>query len=123
MSEPFDQLAAMPAVRIWEGIRAREVTGQRVTLAVIELAPGSVVPEHHHANEQLGVMISGSMTFRIGEQTREIVAGDVWNIPGDVPHEVLRAGPDGAVLAEVFAPRRDDWAALERDEPGSQRWP
>ena len=123
MSEqPFDALETMAPLRIWDGIRAREVQGERVTLAVIELAANSVVPEHRHENEQLGVMVAGSMRFRIGEQTRELRPGDVWNIPANVPHEV-HTGPDGAVVAEVFAPRRDDWGALERDQPGAPRWP
>jgi len=122
MSEPFQPLEAIAPLRIWDGIRGRAVTGEGVTLAVIELAADSVVPEHRHPNEQLGVLIAGSMTFRIGDQTRELVVGDTWNIPGDVPHEV-HTGPEGAVVAEVFAPRRDDWQALERDQPGTPRWP
>jgi quercetin dioxygenase-like cupin family protein len=122
VSDAFDSLQAMTPVRIWNGIRARQLTGERVTLAVVELAADSLVPEHRHENEQLGVLIAGSMTFRIGQETREIGPGDVWNIPGNVPHEV-RAGPQGAVAAEVFAPRRDDWDALGRDQPSPPRWP
>jgi len=122
MSGPFEKLEVMAPVRIWDGIRAREMTGDGVTFAVVELDGGSTVPEHRHPNEQLGMLISGSMTFRIGNETRELGPGDTWNIPGDVPHEV-HAGPDGAVVAEVFAPRRDDWAALDRDQPGVPRWP
>jgi len=39
-----------------------------------------------------------------------------------VPHEV-RVGPDGAVLVEAFAPRRDDWDALERRAGAEPLWP
>ena len=42
--------------------------------------------------------------------------------PGDVPHEV-RAGPEGAVVIDVFAPARDDWRGLGRDKPREPRWP
>jgi hypothetical protein len=34
-------------------------------------------------------------------------------IPAHVPHSVV-AGPEGARLAELFAPPRADWAGLER---------
>jgi hypothetical protein len=39
-----------------------------------------------------------------------------------VPHAV-RAGADGAVVVEVFAPGRADWGALERLDPSRPAWP
>ena len=80
------------------------------------------MPEHHHVNEQTGMLIRGSLTFRIGDETRELGPGATWCIPANVPHEV-RAGPQGAVAVEVFAPRRDDWGGLERLPASSPQWP
>ena len=71
----FDQLAGMQPLRIWDGIAARSVHGELVSFAVIELDPGSTVPEHRHENEQLGVLASGTMLFRIGDETRELGPG------------------------------------------------
>ncbi len=118
----FDQLAGMQPLRIWDGIAARTVHGELVSFAVIELDPGSTVPEHRHENEQLGVLASGTMRFRIGDETRELAPGATWCIPANVPHEV-QAGPQGAVAVEVFAPRRDDWGGLERLPALPPRWP
>jgi quercetin dioxygenase-like cupin family protein len=118
----FDQLAGMHPLRIWDGIAARAVHGELVSFAVIELDPGSTVPEHLHENEQLGVLASGTMRFRIGDETRELEPGATWCIPAKVPHEV-EAGPDGAVAVEVFAPRRDDWRGLERLPASQPKWP
>ena len=101
---------------IWAGVLGRVVQGQGITLAVIELDANGMVPEHSHANEQLGVLISGSLTFRIGDETQELRPGSTWVIPADVPHSV-DAGPDGAFLIELFAPPRDDWAGLDRLAP------
>jgi quercetin dioxygenase-like cupin family protein len=110
------ELAAIPPFDVWgEAVRARRVQGERLTLAIVELAPNAVVPEHRHDNEQLGVCIAGSMRFRIGDETRDVGPGDTWNIPGGVPHQV-DVGPDGATVAECFTPVRADWAALERLE-------
>jgi hypothetical protein len=39
-----------------------------------------------------------------------------------VPHAV-DVGPDGAVVIDVFAPVRGDWAAIETSEPREPRWP
>ena len=118
----FAELAALAPVRVWNGVLARVVESERVTLAVVELEANSVVPEHRHENEQVGILLSGSLTFRIGDETRELAPGGTWSIPADVPHEVT-TGPDGAVAAEVFAPARTDWNALERVGPAAPRWP
>jgi quercetin dioxygenase-like cupin family protein len=118
----FDDLAGMEPLRIWDGVAARAVEGERSSLAVVELDPGSLVPEHAHANEQLGLVIRGAVEFRVGDETRELGPGSTWCIPGDTPHEV-RAGPEGAVVIDVFAPSREDWAAIERDPPRAPRWP
>jgi quercetin dioxygenase-like cupin family protein len=109
----FGSIGGIEHLRIWDGITAQAVEGDRTTLAVIDLEPNSAVPEHHHDNEQLGVLVRGAMTFRIGEETRELSAGDTWRILSHVPHQVT-AGPDGALAVECFAPARADWAGLER---------
>ena len=38
------------------------------------------MPEHRHDNEQLGVLIRGSMRFRIGDETRDLTPGDTWRV-------------------------------------------
>jgi quercetin dioxygenase-like cupin family protein len=104
----FNDLKDMAPLQIWPGLIARALTGDKATLAQIELEPGVDVPEHAHVNEQIGVLLGGSMTFRIGGESRELEPGGTWIIPADVPHSVT-AGPEGATLIEVFAPARDDW--------------
>lgn len=109
----FGGIDRLDQLRIWDGVTAQAVEGERTTLAVIELEPQSAVPEHSHDNEQLGVLIRGSMRFRVGEEVRELGPGGTWRILSHVPHEVT-AGPDGALAVECFAPARDDWAGLDR---------
>jgi quercetin dioxygenase-like cupin family protein len=120
--EPFAELAAVEPHEIWDGVLGRVVAGTKSTLAVIELAAGAVVPEHRHENEQLGVLVAGSMTFRIGGETRELSPGSTWRIPADTPHDVS-VGPDGAVVVESFAPARADWDGLARGPAATPRWP
>jgi unsaturated pyranuronate lyase len=98
------------------------VHGELVTVALIELDPGAVVPEHSHENEQIGFLVQGALTFTIGGETGEIVPGGSWRILANVPHSVT-VGPEGAVLVEVFAPPRRDWAAIPEFEAGPGRWP
>ncbi len=105
-----------------EGVFARAVIGERMTLAVVDLEPNSAVPEHKHENEQLGFVLSGSVIMRIGSDKKELQAGDTYTIPSNVEHEAT-AGPDGATVVDVFAPLRADWAKLERLDPTSPNWP
>jgi quercetin dioxygenase-like cupin family protein len=119
---PFGHLAEIAPHRIWKGVAGRVVAGDRVTFAVIELEPNTVIPQHAHENEQIGVLADGSLRFRIGDEERELEPGGTWCIPADVPHEVL-TGPGGAVVIEVFAPVRGDWDALERGDPSPPWWP
>ena len=118
----FGNVSSLDLQRIWDGVHGRAVHGERITLGVIELDPDSVVPEHSHDHEQLGICLSGSLVFRVGDESRELRAGETWRIPGNVPHEV-RVGPDGAVVVDVFAPTRDDWLEAERVEQRAPRWP
>ena len=118
----FDELPGMHPIGIWDGVVARTVDGDLCSLAVVELDPGSVVREHSHPNEQLGLVISGTVSFRVGDEVRELGPGGTWRIPPNVPHEV-HTGPDGAVVLDVFSPRRDDWRALERLGTQPPRWP
>ncbi len=118
----FEDLGDIAPIAIWEHVRARLVDGDECSLAVVELDPDSVVAEHSHPNEQLGVVVSGAVTFRVGDEKRALAPGGTWRIPPNVPHEV-RAGPDGAVVVDVFAPPRTDWRAVERAAPRTPRWP
>ncbi len=120
------ELAEITPIQVWEGVVARRVQGDRSTLAVVELAADSVVPEHRHPNEQCGIVITGEVTFRIGDEVRRIGPGGTWRILGDVPHEV-HTGPEGAVVIDVFAPAREDWddrpIVGSADDPAIPVWP
>ncbi len=109
----FSDVNELEVLKIWDGVHGRAVAGDEATLAWIELDPNTVVPEHRHPNEQTGILLRGSLTFTVGDETKDLAPGAAWVIPGDVPHTVA-AGPEGATLAELFTPPRADWAGLER---------
>jgi len=112
-------LADIEPIQVFAGIRARRVEGELVTLAIVELDPGAVVPEHRHPHEQNGMVITGQMTFRVGAEERVLGPGGTWRILSDVPHTAT-AGPDGAVVIDVFSPIRSDWEdrpVLDRSTP------
>jgi quercetin dioxygenase-like cupin family protein len=118
----FADLEALGPQDIWTAVSVRAIHGERITLGVVELDANAVVPEHSHENEQLGIVLAGSLTFRVGDESRELGPGGTWRIPANAPHEVT-TGPEGAVVVDVFAPTRDDWSRFELQAPRPPRWP
>jgi len=118
----FDDLHAIPPQALADGLLARAVHGERLTLAVIEIDPGAVLPEHRHENEQFGMVISGSVIFRVGDEQRSLASGGIWRIPPNTPHAVT-GGDAGAVVIDIFSPSRDAWIAIEQQTPRTASWP
>jgi len=119
-------LADMTPIQVWDSVVVRRVQGEKLTLAIVELAPNAIVPEHRHANEQCGLVIEGEVRFRIDDEERLLGPGGTWRILGDTPHQVV-TGPEGAVVIDVFAPARADWddrpTVGTADEPAELVWP
>lgn len=108
--------------QIWTGVRARVVEGERITLALVELERNGQVPSHQHANEQMGLVIRGEVTFTVGEETRTFGPGGTWRIPSNVPHDVT-VGPDGATVVDIFNPIREDWHDRAKAQDQEPFWP
>ena len=116
------ELATIAPFEVWgDQVVARKVEGERITMAIVELAPNSTVPEHRHEAEQLGICLRGEMTMTIDGESRTFGPGGTWNIPSLVPHDV-RVGPDGAIALDVFSPTRFDWD-FEDLPPRTPVWP
>ena len=120
--ENLRDLSELKPIGVWDGIRARRVEGDHVTLAIVELDPNAEVPEHTHPSEQNGMVIRGQMRFRVGDEERLLGPGGTWRILGGVPHTAT-AGPDGAVVIDVFSPIRADWDAFPILPLQVPRWP
>ena len=93
---------------IFPGVHIRTTAGAGMMLSVVTFTPNAVVAMHSHPHEQMGIMISGTAEFTVGGITRTLGPGDIWRIPGGVPHKVV--GGDGpAVALDVFHPVREDY--------------
>jgi quercetin dioxygenase-like cupin family protein len=97
----------IPAEQINPSIARRFITADRVTIAHFVLKRGGVVPQHSHENEQVSYIISGALKFIF--EGREIVvkAGEVLQIPPNVPHAAETL--EDVVAIDVFSPVREDW--------------
>ena len=55
---------------IFPGVEIRTTAGHQLMLSVVRFEPGSVVPDHSHPHEQMGMMISGRLEFTVDDTTR-----------------------------------------------------
>ena len=93
--------------QVSERITRRVVSGEKVMLTIHEVTAGTVVDLHRHNNEQIIYVVSGTMKFRLGEEEREMGAGDFVVIPPNAEHsaEVL----SDMKTVEVFSPIRPEF--------------
>ena len=100
-----DPGAARP---LFPGVSIRATAGEAMMLSLVTFEPGTEVPEHAHPHEQMGIMISGRLEFTVAGETQVLETGDIWRIPGNVPHQA-RAIDGPAVALDVFHPVREDY--------------
>lgn len=83
------------------GLRA--VGGEQVLLCHVTYAPGTTVRRHaHDATEQVMWIVDGTVTMTVGDETRELAAGDTVVVNRGVEHELHSAG--GVTFVEALAP-------------------
>ena len=76
----------------------------------LNLAKGSIVPQHSQDNEQFTYVLKGALKFWLGENgedVRVVNEGQVLHIPPNLPHKA-EALVDTLDL-DVFTPIRQDW--------------
>jgi quercetin dioxygenase-like cupin family protein len=93
---------------VYPGITRQVVNGQRQTMVRYGYEPGSVFPVHSHAQEQITVVISGTIAFTIAGQEQILEAGQVAVIPGGVEHGARVMGNEPVETFNALSPRRDE---------------
>lgn len=89
------------------GVNIRSFWGEQMQLITVTIDAGAHVPTHQHPEEQSGTVLSGKVTFTIGDETRTLQPGDCYIIPGNVPHSAT-GGDVKTRLVETFCPIRED---------------
>jgi quercetin dioxygenase-like cupin family protein len=107
MSKFYLDLAARKSKELVPNGRTQTFWGEQLLVSRVDFEPHVQVPEHQHPHEQFGVVLSGQLTLNIGGERHVLRAGEMFLIPGNVPHGGV-AGPEGFVAVEVFSPVRED---------------
>lgn len=100
-------LDSIPVEVLAPGITRQVVQGTQSTFSRWELKAGSVVPLHHHVNEQITWIISGRAEVLSGGQTHALRAGEIMVFAPNVEHafNIL----EDTVAIDFFSPARQDW--------------
>jgi quercetin dioxygenase-like cupin family protein len=108
MEPYFVNKAGCKHLTIFPGVEIHTTAGQGMMLSLVEFQPHAVVEEHHHPHEQMGMVLEGRAEFIVGGKSRILGPGDMYCIPGGVPHKVI--AKDAPVRAlDVFHPPREDY--------------
>lgn len=91
---------------LFPGVVTRTWWGEQMLISRVTLEPGAEAFLHSHSNEQAGVVLSGTLIMKVGDEERTLLPGELYIAPGDVPHRAV-AGPEGCVVVEFFSPLRE----------------
>ena len=103
---PSYRLDTLPTRELFPGFSARLVHTPLVTQSFVECTAGCAFPEHQHPHEQTVIVIEGELELVVGGETHRLTPGQVFAIPGNVPHSG-RAVVTTRVI-DVFSPPRED---------------
>ncbi len=111
----FVKLDEQRAFELVAGVSGRPLFGSGAMLNLVEFEPGATVPLHSHPHEQLGIVLRGMQALVVDGLARELGPLEAYALPGGVEHSAY-CGPEGALVLDIFAPVRDDYAERWRSE-------
>ena len=87
---PFGTFNGVEPFAIFPGVGLHPVAGDQVFLGHVVYEAGTTVKRHSHEHtEQAMLVLEGSVTMTIGDQTRELGKGDTCIVNRGVEHELF----------------------------------
>jgi quercetin dioxygenase-like cupin family protein len=93
---------------IFPGVTIAACAAERMMLSLATLEPHAIVEKHAHPHEQVGIVLEGKAIFYIGTEEKTLQPGDLYRIPGNVPHRVV-ALKERVRALDIFNPVREDY--------------
>lgn len=93
------------------GLTLRPFAGDNLMVVRIEAPAGSLAPAHSHPHEQMSLVVSGRVSFRLLGEERVLGAGEVVHLPSGVEHEARFL--EETLMYDIFSPVRDDFRVDE----------
>ena len=101
------QIKSIAPKEIVPGIIGYYAHGDKHTFGFVDIKKGSVVPEHHHMQEQITYIIEGQLNMVIDGKPCTLTAGTYHIIPSNTLHSAV-AITDCKVI-DTFSPVREDY--------------
>jgi len=119
-----DWNAAEPQ-HVTEHYRRKVATGEKLSMARLEVRKGSVTKPHQHKHEEMIVVLKGKWRFRFTDDEVTLGPNQILTITPGREHssEVL----EDVVAIDVCSPAREDWLSgsdrgLHDDDPDQWLW-
>jgi quercetin dioxygenase-like cupin family protein len=97
----------LPEEQLTPRFARRFFTGEKITVAFLTMKKDCIVPLHQHDSEQFSFIASGALHFVIGGEEVTVRAGQMVEIPSNVPHSAVALEDTTGI--DVFSPIRRDW--------------
>ena len=104
---PHYNLAELQEREVVPGFFARFVHSENNTQAFWRVVEGAGLPAHTHPHEQVAIVLEGEFELTVEGTPYVLTPGDVFVIPGDVPHSGRALTP--CRLLDTFYPVREDY--------------
>lgn len=107
----FIEPDALPEVQPKDGWHGRFFHSEHMTFAYYTIDAGARLPPHAHANEEVWHVTEGAIELTLGDETRNVPAGDAVVVPADVLHAAHAKQSCRVII--VDHPVRHEVAGLE----------
>jgi quercetin dioxygenase-like cupin family protein len=87
------------------GIERTTVDTAKATIVEYQFSPGARFPTHHHAQDQITVVLAGSVYFDGAEEQRQLSGGEWMSTPSGEPHGI-HVGEESATFLAILVPPR-----------------
>jgi quercetin dioxygenase-like cupin family protein len=95
-------------VNMLPGLTRRTLaSGQSMMICEFTFEANVEIPIHTHPHEQVGYIISGRVRMTIDGKSSELLPGDSYYAPSNVPHGAFTLEP--TVIVDTFNPPREDY--------------
>jgi quercetin dioxygenase-like cupin family protein len=103
----MQNIKQLPAKELAPGLTGYYTHGSRMTLGLVEIKAGSVLPKHQHEHEQITYMIEGQLDMNIDGVDYSLTPGSYHVIPSNVWHGATAI--TDCKLIDVFSPVREEY--------------
>lgn len=102
----FVKLDELPELKLTEGIRARAINGENLSVVHVMFDAGAVAPEHKHLHEQVVNVIEGELELVVEGKAHRLTRGKAMLLAPHVPHSARAV--TACYIIDVFHPVRED---------------